>query len=72
MAKHSTGVQPFVNVPIEQLFVLVVGNVIDGIELIGTFDNAEIASHYAEIHCKSVDWSIALLQKPLPIGDLLL
>lgn len=45
------------------MFVLIVGNVIDGLQLIGPFETAELANLYAE-PITGEDWIVARLAPP--------
>ena len=46
------------------LYVLLVGNVIDGIQIYGPFGGAELAGEYAEQYHKHDEWIISKLIAP--------
>jgi hypothetical protein len=47
-------------------YVLLIGNVVDGITPVGNFTNTEEAIDYAEIFCKNEDWIVTKILEPNP------
>ncbi len=46
------------------MFVIVAGNVIDGVALIGPFDDGEEANFYGDMHVQA-EWVVATLEAPV-------
>ena len=47
------------------MFILLVGNIIDGYTVIGPFEDPEAASDYAEKMYRNDDWLVAALHDPI-------
>lgn len=46
------------------MFVVIAGNVVDGLTFFGPFENQEEANQYAEDQLRKEDWVVALLNRP--------
>lgn len=44
------------------MYVLIVGNIIDGVRLYGTFNLPEEAAEWADVEIKNEHWDIAFIQ----------
>ena len=49
------------------LYILVVGNVIDGLRFVGPFESPDEAGEYAEVHERHSEWSIGDLEEDEPL-----
>lgn len=46
------------------MFIVITGNVIDGLTMFGPFSNAEDANEYGDLECGQDTWVVATLYKP--------
>jgi hypothetical protein len=45
-------------------FVIIVGNVVDGLQLYGPFQDASEANEYGDLEFPGADWIVATLEDP--------
>ena len=46
------------------MFVILVGNIIDGISIVGSFDGSESANDWADINLKHEEWHVVRILDP--------
>ena len=52
------------------MFIIIVGNVVDGLTFYGAFETAELATDYADLQFRGDVWSIvSLTSPPLIVGE---
>ena len=51
------------------MFVILVGNPIDGMEIVGPFTDGDEANEYADFFMDGYDWWVVGLKEPLGEGE---